>query len=184
MERARQDAWVTGINNKADWRKVPQDALRNASNMDVRADGSLAMRAGFEQAYGGNDVRGMLALGEELLIADGADLIRFDARTGSSLPLAAIASAGRFVGDVLNNELFFCTENQTLRYRRGVLRRWGVPTVTAQPMPAVVASGGLQAGLYQLAMTWVDSQGEEGGTVLPIRIQAPPVRRCASNCRP
>lgn len=170
MERARQAAWVAGINNKADWRKVPPDALRNASNIDVRSDGSLALRAGFEQAYAGTAVRGVLALGEELLIADGSDLVRFDSRTNTHLTLASIAGAGRLLGAELNGELFFCTENQTLRYRRGVLRRWGVPTVTAQPMPTVMSGGGLQPGLYQLAMTWVDAAGDEGGTVLPIRI--------------
>jgi|GEM_PF-1953629 len=168
-DRVRQDSWVAGINNRDDWRKTPGNALRDSINVDVAQDGSLSLRTGFEWIYEGSAVRGALPVGDHILIADGSQLIDFDTRTGTFAVLGTIAGAGRFIGAVHNEELFFCTENQTLRYRAGVLRPWGVPTANSQPLPVLV-SGGLLAGVYQVAMTWLNDFGEEGGTVAAARI--------------
>ncbi len=168
-DRVRQAAWKGGVNNRDDYRKVPDGSLRDAFNVDVAQDGSLSLRLGSEVVYTGTDVRGALAVGDRILIADGDQLIDFDTRSQVPTVLATIAGAGRLVGAVHNEELFFCTENQALRYRAGRLRRWGVPTVSVQPLPVVVA-GGMQPGVYQVAMTWLNEFGEEGGTTSAAKI--------------
>lgn len=161
----RQGGWPKGINNKANWRDLPEGFVRDMVNLDPLESGSAALRPGYERRYVGSDVRGALALGGQVLIADGTVLVLYDTNTDTATTLATIAGAGLFAGAVLNDELFFCTENQTLRYKQGVLRPWGVPTVTAQPTPTLV-SGGLTPGVYQVAMTWVDQAGDEGGTTI------------------
>lgn len=169
MPEIRQGNWTRGINNRDDWRKVPEDSLRDALNVDVSHDGSLSLRLGSNIVYSGTDVRGALAVGDRVLIADGDQLIDFDTRTRTPTVLKTIAGAGRFTGAVHNDELFFCTENETLRYRAGHLRRWGVPAVTTQPLPTIT-SGGLQAGIYQVAMTWLNGFGEESGTTSAAKV--------------
>lgn len=165
----RQGGWPKGINNKANWRDVPEGFVRDMVNLDPLSSGSAALRPGYETVYAGSAVRGALAVGTQVLAADGTSLVLYDTNTGAATTIANIAGGGLFAGATLNDELFFCTENQTLRYKQGVLRDWGVPTVTSQPVPAVVA-GGLVPGVYQVAMTWVDRFGDEGATTQAITV--------------
>ncbi|QHE96863.1 hypothetical protein LCG56_26935 [Pseudomonas cannabina pv. alisalensis] len=164
--------WPLGINNKTHEKAVPKGALRDSVNYDPSADGVLRLRSGYQKVMPGVAVRGALAVGSHILIADGSNLIDFNSETGSSSILKQIAGSGRFAGAVLNDELFFCTENECLRYRSGALREWGVPTVTAQPVPTV-GQGSLAAGTYQCAATFTDARGDEGGTTESIIITVP-----------
>jgi len=171
-EFIKQGGWPRGINNRANEKRLPEGFLRDSVNVDPAESGVLTLRSGYKTVYQGTDVRGALAVGDYILIADGSNLVMYDAATDTHQTIATIAGAGIFAGTVFNDELFFCTENQCLRFKRGSLRRWGVPTVTAQPVPTV-GSGGLSAGTYQMAMTWVNSHGEEGGTVNGISVDVP-----------
>ena len=167
---SERDDWRLGIDNRADLRRVPPTALREAVNVDANADGTLSLRAGYARIYSGTDVRGALALGAKVLLADGPDLVELDLNSGAHRVLRQIATGGTFTGDVLNGELFFCTSDETLRYDGAAVRAWGVPTVTTQPLPSIV-SGGLAAGRYLCACTLVNAQGEEGGTVQALVVE-------------
>lgn len=162
--------WPKGINNLANGHDLTPDTLRDAINFDPSTSGTLSLRAGYEEVYRGQAVRGCLASGRYLLVADEAELVCVDEQAGSHRVLAPIDAAGRFVGAELNGELFFCTETQAMRFKDGSLRRWGVPTVNLQPLP-VVGAGGMLAGLYQLAVTYTDERGDEGGTTTPLSFQ-------------
>ncbi|KTT33819.1 hypothetical protein SB18R_03280 [Pseudomonas oryzihabitans] len=178
MTETRQN-WSLGIDNRSDLRRVPTGApyrgqaqpgaLREAINVDANADGSMSLRAGYQRIYAGTGVRGALALGQKVLIADGADLVELDLPSGAHQVVRQIPASGVFAGAELNGELFFCTSSETLRYDGRTVRPWGVPTVTMQPLPSVVA-GGLAPGNYLCACTLVNAQGEEGGTVQALTI--------------
>lgn len=168
---ARRD-WSGGINNRADWRAMPAGTVRDSVNFDPKP-GPLTLRSGYTLMYPGTAIRGALAVGEYILLADGPSLIEVNTATNSSRGLKPIAPSGRFSGAVWNNELFFCTENETLRFKDGVLRSWGVQTVSAQPVPSIVP-GALPPGPYWLACTFVDAYGDEGGTTRPLLITVPP----------
>lgn len=178
MAETRQN-WSIGIDNRSDWQRVPTGApyrgqaqpgaLREAINVDANADGSLSLRAGYQRIYAGTNVRGALALGQKVLIADGADLVELDLTTSTHQVVRQIPPSGVFTGDVLNGELFFCTASETLRYDGRTVRPWGVPTVTSQPLPSIVG-GGLPPGSYLCTCTLVNAQGEEGGTVQALTI--------------
>ncbi|EIK96052.1 hypothetical protein PMM47T1_13870 [Pseudomonas sp. M47T1] len=161
--------WPNGIDNRSNWRAVPGGSLRDSVNVDPLPTGHLNLRSGYELAVEGTALRGALAVGRFILLADGTSLRAFNVDTNTTTTLATIAGAGRFVGDLFNDELFFCTENQTLRFKDGVLRDWGVTTVSNQPVPTI-GTGGLLAGEYQCAVTFVDAYGDEGGTVNPLVI--------------
>lgn len=166
----RRGKWPRGINNKANWRDMPEGTVRDSVNFDPLESGSFALRSDAHKVEEGSEIRGALAVGDDILFADGDELKVFNTLTNSTAFLANIDPNGQFVGAVLNSELFFCTTTQCLRYKRGSLRTWGVPTVTSQPLPTMV-SGGLLPGTYQLAVTWVDDvTGEEGGTTQPVNI--------------
>ena len=159
--------WSKGANNLSPKDRLPEGYVRHAINLDPLPGGRLALRAGYEQIYAGTAVRGVLALDRKLLVADGTSLVEVDSDTGASRVLRTIAGAGSFSGDVLNDVLYFSTANECLEYDGLNVRVWGVVDVLNQPAIAATAPGGLIAGYYQVAMTFTDADGREGGTDRP-----------------
>lgn len=159
--------WGKGANNLAPKDRLPEGFVRHAVNVDPLPGGRMALRAGYEQVYAGTAVRGVLSLGRKLLVADGTSLVEVDSDTGANRVLRTIAGAGSFSGDVLNETLYFCTANECLEYDGLNVRIWGVADVLNQPVLTITSPGGLIAGSYQIAMTFTDADGREGGTDRP-----------------
>lgn len=160
--------WAGGIDNLAPDDRVPDGYLRDALNVDPTPGGALQLRTGYERAFNGTAIRGMLSLGRKLLVADGPNLIELDTRRGTTRTLRTIAAAGVFIGAVLNRRLFLQTATEQLVYDGETVREWGVPDVLVQPMPQVAAGGALLPGQYKLAVTFTDDSGLEGGTDAPL----------------
>ena len=169
--RKTQD-WAKGANNIASKDRLPGGFVRHAVNVDPLPGGRMALRSGYESVYQGTAPRGVLALGRKLLIADGEDLVELNTDTNSSRVLRSIAGAGAFAGDVLNERLYFCTENECLEYDGAEVRPWGVPDTANQPTISAAGAGGLVEGYYQVALTLTDAWGREGGTDKPVVIFA------------
>jgi hypothetical protein len=151
---------------------VPDGFVRDLVNLDPCEGGPLALRIGYEKVYDGTAVRGVLSLGSKVLIADGESLVEYDTVTDSHRGLRAIAGAGAFAGAVLDEVLYFCTENECLQYDGTTVRQWGVQDVMGQPAVTPTAGGALAAGYHQVAMTWTNAYGEEGGTDKPLIVYA------------
>lgn len=166
MKRLRKDNLIGGANNLATADRLPEGFARHAVNVDPLPGGTLASRIGYERVYDGQDVRGVLALGDNLLIADGTDLVEFNTRLMQARTLRSIAGAGNFCGDVFNGRLYFSTENECLVYDGRQVVPWGVPDLSRQPH-TYPAAGTLLEGHYQIAVTYIDSRGLEGGTARP-----------------
>lgn len=165
--------WARGANNIAPADRLPENTVRSALNVDPTPGGKFMLRTGFERVYQGTAPRAVLGLGDKLLIADGTDLVEFDTRTFSTRVLRSIAGAGHVVGDVHAGVLYMCTANECLEYNGSTVRQWGVPDVLAQPPVTAAAGGSLLAGHYNVAVTFSDADGREGGTDRPLVIFAP-----------
>lgn len=153
--------WPLGIDNRSPADQLPEGAVRDLVNLD--AGNSLRLRPGRKQKYAAqNTVHGMLSFGDQLLIADGTDLVQFDLMTNNSSVVRQIASTGGMAGDVHNGMLYFCTANESLIFDGNSITQWGVPAPSVQP-PAALAPG-LLSGAYQLAVTYRNADGVEGGT--------------------
>lgn len=160
----RQNNWSKGANNRARPNRLPEGFYRDSVNVNPSQDSSLRLRPGFRQVTAALDnVRGALALGDSILLADGADLRMYNAQNDTASTLASIVATGQFVGCEHNAELLFCTADECLRFDGATVRQWGVDTVVSQPA-VTVGSGGLEAGQYAFAVTRVNAVGEEGGT--------------------
>ena len=164
--------WAKGSNNIAPKDRLPAGYVRHAVNVDPLPGGRMALRSGYELVYQGTAPRGVLALGTKLLIADGEDLVEYNTQTNSSRVLRSIAGAGAFAGDVLNERLYFCTENECLEYDGSEVRPWGVQDAFNALGVSAFGAGGLVEGYYQVATTFVDAWGREGGTDKPVVIFA------------
>jgi len=166
----REDRWPGGIDNRSHRGRVAEGHVVDAVNLLPTTDGALVLRPGYRQVYAGTAVRGALAVGHVVLIADGDKLVEYNTRTGGHRQLRTIDLVGAFAGAVLNDELFFSTETETLRYKAGVVRTWGVPTAQEARVETTTGGASSRPGLYRVATTLVNEFGEEGGVYMPMVI--------------
>lgn len=160
--------WSAGANNIAPADRLPERSVRKAVNVDPTPGGTMVLRAGYEQVYAGLNVRGVLALRDKLLVADGESLVEYDVTRNSHRVIRQIAGAGVFAGDTHAGVLYFCTENECLQYDGQDVTTWGVPDVLVQPNVYSSSGGSLQPGYYNVAVTHTDAMGREGGTDRPV----------------
>lgn len=160
IEEIALNNWAKGINNLAPANRLPEGFVRDLLNLDP-VGGNLEMRSGYELVAGGVSVRAVMSLGEKVLYVDGPDLIEFDVLTNTNRVLRSVAGAGPVASCVHNNELFFSTANETLRYNGREVREWGVPDVAVQPYVTITAP---KEGRRLYAATFTNAHGEEGGT--------------------
>lgn len=159
----REDRWPGGIDNRSHRGRVQEGYVADAVNVVTTQDGAFALRPGARKVYDGQNVRGALAIGDMVLIADGDKLVEYNRLTNSSRVIRTIDMVGAFAGAVLNDELFFSTETECLRYKAGVVRPWGVPNAPEPQVAAVAGGVPSRPGVYRVAATLVNEFGEEGG---------------------
>ena len=167
-ENPRVLGWEQGANNVAPHGRQPEGTARRLVNLDFQA-GRVALRAGYRRVTAGQNVKGALALGRKVLLADGTSLVEVSLDTGATRELRQIAPGG-IAGDTLAGKLYFCTAGEALVYDGTSVYPWGVPDVTVQPPVARVA-GGLPPGIYKVAVTYTDASGREGGTDRAVYLQ-------------
>ena len=155
----------SGTNNVAHPERLPEGFARAIVNMDVH-DGRLALREGLKRIYEGTDPRSILSLGNKLLIADGSDLVEFNTDTKQARILRSIPATGQMAGDTYAGQLYFCLENQCLRYDGSAVLRWGVED-SNNNFSVANTTGDLPDGYYRIAVTFMDQSGLEGGTARP-----------------
>lgn len=151
---------------------TPQDPfalLRNAVNVDVDNSGNVNFpRPGSVKRYSGTDVHSWYEFEDSLgygLFVDNGQLMRlnFD-YTGTAL------------ATVKNEPMGYCTLDGKVHYSNGIdsgiydnltVRPWGIDNPPRQPDAAANVSGGMFAGEYKVAITWLNGEGDhfqESGT--------------------
>lgn len=164
------DGFPLGVDNVS--KVTPQQALQAADNVDLSNEGKPRRRTGYQLAlaghfhslFGHEHMPFLLARrGDELLAIEGSG-------TGLSI-IATIASglgSAKASYDVLNGEVLWSVEGVAT----GCINAWGetrplgVPTPDA-PVMTSVSGGGLSAGRYLTAISYVLASGEEGALSAP-----------------
>ena len=161
--------WPKGVNNLAPEYKVPEDSLRAALNVDINDEGWPLRRNGFSRVINATMAHSLGANSfPYALYVDNGSLKAFDA----NLNVTTLASG--FAND---QPLCYATVNGSMYYSNGVVngrvdtnlnvRTFGVETPAGQPLlTANTTVGGLDAGTYQVAVSYMDDTGTEGGTGL------------------
>lgn len=169
MTLSRQENWGLGSNNVAGRAHMPatkdgRRSIREGVNVDIMTGGEFRGRIGYEKVTEATNARGLMKYKNSLFFADGTALKRFDTRFNSTSTEATIANSGVVCGTEHAGELFINSRNARHRYDGAEFRSWGVDTVIIQPS-YTLSDGGMRAGTYKLAATFVNSHGEEGGTL-------------------
>lgn len=165
------------LNNLDPVERLKADELSQAVNVDLDKDGAVRRREGFTEVYSGTDVHSLWAGGEYLLCVEGTQLKRLTVNVDGTLSATAIGSGfmpGRPLAyEHMNGDVYLSNGLVTGLVTGGALIPWGVQTPSRQPALSADSIGGLDAGAYQVAVTFVSSRGEESGSPAPQVIEIP-----------
>jgi hypothetical protein len=160
--------WARGANNVARQDSIPSSSVRALINGDFYPGGKIRRRYGNERVAAQPRMRNGWSDGHYALgTADGV-LYRFI----PGQPLKQLLTGLRVDADVA-----YCSVNQYIRVSDGAeawrvntvddtVVPWGVATPNRQPTLTATTIGAMDAGTYQLALTFARADGEEGGATL------------------
>ena len=154
--------FVKGKDNVQKEYSIKNDSLHEAKNVDISDEGKIERRNGYTQVYSGTDIHSLYEYDDKAYFVEDGTLKRLNQDyTATNLKTG--------IGGV---ELDYVTVNGDTYYVGGGIGKikndgtwstWGVPNPNSQPI-LVASSGTHPAGRYQVAITFVNSDGEESGT--------------------
>lgn len=150
--------WSQGSNNVTSIERLPDGFVRSIVNLDV--GDLLSLRTGFEKILEGNNVRALFSLGNDLIIADGDQLIYFSTMTYDSGLIIHIPEQGKVTGTVFNDQLYLSVENKSYRIKERQAKQW---LISNPKINLAIGSGSLRTGRYKVAATVNGNDGEESG---------------------
>jgi hypothetical protein len=171
------EGWRRGMNTLLRDDSLPLDALRRCVNYDIDDEGRIERRVGRDRVYTGSIQAGTLWSGKDrTLFVEGGDLkelLRMS--NGSYAALTLHASVGVYPMSYLelNGQVYYSNPLVSgVITKIGVSRPWGLPAPVTQPNLTAGGPGGqLAIGRYQVAVTFLTSDGEESGTGVAAEVE-------------
>jgi len=154
------------MNNLSPDDSVPPGKARNIVNCDVDDYGNVRFpRQGSAKVYSGSDCHSWFSHETDTslgLFVEGGVLKRLN----SDLTAASLKTVGdsKMSYCRLGDTVFFSNGIVSGRHKFETLFEWGVDNPPIQPTATVTQTGGMYAGDYLVAITWL-SNGEESGSV-------------------
>jgi hypothetical protein len=178
---ATSRGWAAGIDNLNPEQALTRDedgnviAVRDAQNVDLDRHGKAARRAGYRKLIATAHAHSLwsdpafplaLYVDGDALRAMRDDAVPFTVRNGMGVELVSFAETAGFA--------WWASPSQHGRVSAdGDALDWGVVGPAGQPVLVPTASGGLCAGRYQIAVTFLTAAGEESGTPLAAWVDVP-----------
>lgn len=171
MTELRFPGWVDGVNNVAKEQLLGLTELRKAENVDLDRGAHPARRKGYTKVFGDGRFSTLHAFAGSLyFVKDHALCVSSDMQSYDELDQGWHAPT--FVE--LNSELIISDSDRTATITQaGDLVEFSAVGPGSQPQLAVADDGGLYAGWYQIAITYVNEFGHETGTKAAARIEVP-----------
>lgn len=162
--------WPRGANNVAREDSVPATSFRKGVNVDVLPGGKVRRRQGRTKVADGAD--SLWSNGSYALCRKGSKLMRFAPASGLTELFDGLSPVSRMTYCSVNDRIYVSDGRRALCVTPadGVVRPWGVPTPAGQPSLTATTNGGLDAGDYQVAITYVSDLGEESGSPMAASI--------------
>lgn len=160
--------WPKGVNNRDADYDLADECLRDAINVTVTRDGRVKRAPGYvsrlsAQAHSvysdGERLFGVVAGTLCTLIRGPTGALTAGVTLYTGLPRGRLLSYA-----TLNRQTYWTNNIVTGKITNGVNGPWGCVGPGDQPKLAAVNYGGMDPGLYQVAMTFSLASGEESGT--------------------
>jgi len=162
-----------GIDNVSSDYALPQGTLRDAVNVDITLAGHPRRCKGRTKRYSGL-VHSLYSDGRSIYGVAGGNLAFFTRTPDGSLTPTTIRSAVfpasrklawlQFKSPLDRDRVYYSNGLTTGMLVNRVHYPWGVESPSGQPALTATTDGGLDAGIYQVAVTFVSLFGEESGT--------------------
>lgn len=151
-----------GINNVLRPERTPEKYLKGALNVDFDRSGGIQKRLGYTSLSTG-DYHSLWSEGEDCFAVKNNDLIRINPCLTEVVLKANINSTLSF--DRIDGRVYYTGPNATGVILENLVSTWGIEEPNPKPTLAAT-SGGMTAGSYQVALTYVRSDGLESGSGL------------------
>jgi hypothetical protein len=162
--------WPKGIDNRRNDQHVPDDALRNAVNVELTFVGALRRRDGYTSIASGQ-YHSLWSENDVALVVKNNVLTAINpVSLGETAVLSGLSPGSRMAYLWTSLGVYFSNGLITGRYVDYALRTWGVEHASGQPRLSAIATGGLDAGRYMVAITYLTADGEEGGTTTAVAV--------------
>lgn len=164
--------WQEGVNNVDREDRLGKTALRKAVNVDLLDRGKPRRRAGYEKLHALVEPHSLYSANDSLLFVSQGALYRFD---GTAAPVQIATGLGSFAAYTeVNGEIYLTDGQQNLVIdAEWTVKKLGLAAPWGQPALAANSAGGMFAGAYQVAITYVDSTGMESGTGQAALVEVP-----------
>lgn len=149
---------------------LPEGTCRNAVNVDFDDAGKSRLRKGSTLKYAATDCDSLWSNGTITLFREGQylkELLRDSAGVYTARTVRSGLTPGYRIAFLdVNGDVCWSNGIATGRIRAGVDGPWGVERPPRQPVLTAQSVGGMFAGDYQVAITYLATDGEESGTGL------------------
>lgn len=168
--------WPLGMTNLMRDAEIADKALRNAVNVNITRAGAAVRRSGYSQVSAG-EYHSLWSDGEGFGVAvKGQNLIRLDVSSSGAVQETVLTDGmkpGLPVSYLrVNADIYYSNGDTNGRIMNGVRVPWGIESAKP-PQLTATTTGGMTAGRYQVAMTYVAANGEEGGTSRATAVDVP-----------
>ena len=168
----RLSPWLHGVNQRLAPTSLPASTLREAVNVTLDRVGVPRRRAGYTRRLAGQ-VHSLWANADYLLAVLDGDLVRIEPDTWATTLLRAQVGSAPLSYAPVSNLLYYTSPDVCGRLdllTGAHYPNFGPPNPEAQPTLGTCA-GGLVAGSYQVAITYVSALGEESGSSLAVTLE-------------
>ena len=131
--------------------------------------GRLSERSAVKLAVAGVNTHSLWSCDYATCYIAAGDLMTLDAAMSPSVLRAGVGNAELFCVEV-NGVVYYSNGTLTGTITNGVPGVWGIPVPPA-PAAVAIASGGLSAGTYMVALTHQDATGRESGASVATVVQ-------------
>lgn len=163
--------WPDGENTLLRADSLPASALRRCINYDIDDVGKLDRRAGSTRVYDGSIQPGTLYSNpvRTLFVESGhlKELVKRVDGSYSALLVRLNVGSKPMAYATIDNDIYYSNGIITGKINaEGEALPWGIDGPSSQPSILAGSGGSLQAGDYQVAVTFMTAYGEESGTGL------------------
>lgn len=151
-----------GVNNVKQPQRIAESELQSATNMDITEDSKIRRRKGYEKVYTGM-VSSVFSDDNVILFREGSGLMKLNESDYSAEMLRwDISTMAPMEYLSLNDKIYYTDHAITGVVENGVSRSWGLPVPCCCSLANTV--GELPSGRYQVALSFVRNDGQEGGS--------------------
>ncbi len=170
-------SFALGVNNVDPEHELDDNELRFATNVDINSEGKPRRRKGRTKVYTPiNQIHSLWNGAGQTLFVDGENLYHLNSAYETNLVRSGLAKELPISYDDVAGDIYYSNGLVSGKVTAsGGAAYWGMECPTSQPNLSVLGYGGMDAGNYQVAVTFVSQSGEESGTIHAAKITLPSV---------